>query len=63
VKDHIPQPTYINAHFQLAKTYEEMKAKDKAIAEYQKVLELPQADHQDNAIKTKVEKRLKQLKK
>jgi tetratricopeptide (TPR) repeat protein len=56
------KPTYINAHFQLAKTYEEMKQKDKAIAEYQKVLELPQADHQDKTIQTKAEKRLKRIK-
>ncbi len=57
------KPTYINAHFQLARTYEKMKEKDKAIANYQKVLELPQADHQDNAIKTKAEKQLKKLEK
>ena len=57
------KPTYINAHFQLAQTYEKMKEKDKAIANYEKILELPQADHQDNAIKAKVEKRLKELKK
>mgnify|MGYP003565239980 CR=1 FL=1 len=57
------KPTYINAHFQLGRTYEKMKEKDKAIANYEKILELPQADHQDNAIKTKAEKRLKKLKK
>jgi Tfp pilus assembly protein PilF len=57
------KPTYINAYFQLARTYEKMKEKDKAITNYEKILELPQADHQDNAIKTKAEERLKKLKK
>jgi tetratricopeptide (TPR) repeat protein len=57
------KPTYINAHFQLAKTYEKMKEKEKAIANYEKILELPQDDHQDDAIKTKAEERLEKLKK
>lgn len=57
------QPGYINAHFQLAKTYEKMKAKDKAIAQYETLLELPNRDHQDQAIKTKAEKRLSEIKK
>jgi tetratricopeptide (TPR) repeat protein len=57
------KPKYINAHFQLAKTYEKMKEKDKAITTYEKVLELPVRDHQDNALKTKAEKRLNKLRK
>ncbi|GAK60056.1 hypothetical protein U27_07044 [Candidatus Vecturithrix granuli] len=57
------KPDYINAHFQLAKTYEKMKDKDKAIAQYEQVLELPIHDHQDQAIKTKAEKQLSEIKK
>ena len=57
------EPGYINAHFQLAKTYEKMKDKDKAIAQYEQVLELPIRDHQDQAIKTKAQKRLDEIKK
>ncbi len=57
------KPGYINAHFQLAKTYEKMKDKDKAIAHYETLLELPILDHQDPAIKIKAEKRLDEIKK
>ncbi|RQW04878.1 hypothetical protein EH223_06460 [candidate division KSB1 bacterium] len=56
-------PGYINAHFQLAKTYEKMKARDKAITHYETLLQLPNRDHQDQAIKTKAEKRLDEIKK
>lgn len=56
------QPGYINAHFQLAKAYEKMKEKEQAIAHYEQVLELPIRDHQDQAIKTKAEKRLDEIK-
>jgi Tfp pilus assembly protein PilF len=57
------KPEYINAHFQLAKTYEKMKDKEKARANYEKLLELPVRDHQDSAIKTKAEDRLKKIRK
>lgn len=41
----------INTHFSLAGLYEKMKEKDKAIAEYEKVLELLPADNKDVAEK------------
>jgi tetratricopeptide (TPR) repeat protein len=57
------EPTNIITYFELAQTYEEMKKKDQAIKNYEKVLELPEHDHLNAATKAKAEKRLKKLRK
>ncbi len=56
-------PNHINHHLELAITYEKLKKKDLAIAEYEKVLQLPKSDADDEEHKAKAEKRLKKLKK
>jgi len=54
-----PQSPYV--HFDLARTYEEMNKVDKAIEHYQKVIELPVVDHDDNRKKKIAVERLKVL--
>ena len=55
-------PGHINHHLELGLTYEELKMKDKAIAAYQQVLELPKKDADDDNYKKQAEERLKDLK-
>ncbi|OGB63913.1 MAG: hypothetical protein A2Y94_13230 [Caldithrix sp. RBG_13_44_9] len=55
-------PGHINHHLELGLTYEELKMKDKAIAAYQQVLELPKKDADDDEYKKQAEERLKELK-
>ena len=54
-------PDHINHHLQLAITYEKMGEKDKAIAEYKKVLELPVKDADDPEHKQYAKERLEDL--
>ena len=56
-------PTHINHHLELGLTYEKLNRKELAIAEYEKVLELPKSDADDDTYKALAEKRLKKLKK
>lgn len=55
-------PGHINHYLELGLTYEELKQKDKAIAAYQKVLELPKNDADDDGYKKEAAERLKKLK-
>lgn len=57
------ESTNIITYYELARTYEKMKKKEKAIEHYEKVLELPEHDHLNTATKAKAEKRLKKLRK
>jgi tetratricopeptide (TPR) repeat protein len=57
------EPTDIITYYELGRTYEKMEKKDKAIENYEKVLELPEQDHLNTATKAKAEKRLKKLRK
>jgi len=52
---------HINHHLELAMTYETAGEKERAIAEYRKVLELPVSDADDEDHKAEAEKRLKKL--
>ncbi len=54
-------PDHINHHLQLAITYEKMGEKEKAIAEYKKVLELPVKDADDPEHKAFAKERLEDL--
>lgn len=54
-------PGHINHHLELALTYEELKLKQEAIAEYQMVLDLPKKDADDDSYKEQATKRLKKL--
>jgi len=54
-------PSHINHHLELALTYEELKEKDLAKEEYQKVLELPEKDSDDKFLKEEAQKRLSKL--
>ncbi len=54
-------PNHINHHLQLAITYEKMGQKEKAIAEYKKVLELPIKDADDPEHKAYAKERLEDL--
>jgi tetratricopeptide (TPR) repeat protein len=56
-------PNHINHHLELAMTYESMKQKEKAIEEYQKCLELPETDSEDDQHKKTAQQRLKKLNK
>ena len=53
---------HINHHLELGITYEVLDKKDLAIKEYEKVLELPISDADDEDYKAKAEKNLKELK-
>jgi tetratricopeptide (TPR) repeat protein len=55
-------PGHINHHLELGLTYEELKMKDKAVAKYKEVLELPKKDSDDDEYKKQAEERLKKLK-
>ncbi|MBN2364729.1 MAG: tetratricopeptide repeat protein [Calditrichaeota bacterium] len=55
-------PGHINHHLELAFTYEELDRKDKAILEYEKVVELPKTDADDDEYKKQARERLKKLK-
>jgi len=54
-------PGHINHHLELAITYEKMGEKEKAIAEYKKVLELPIKDADDPEHKAYAKERLEDL--
>jgi tetratricopeptide (TPR) repeat protein len=54
-------PEHINHHLELALTYEELKMKQEAIAEYQKVIEMPKMDADDDKYKEQAAERLKKL--
>ncbi len=54
-------PGHINHHLELGITYEEMDMKDKAIMQYEKVLELPKKDADDDEYKKQAKERLKDL--
>ena len=55
-------PYHINHHLELAMTYEKMKQKDKAREEYQKCLDLPVKDIDDEKHKELAKSRLEKLK-
>jgi Tfp pilus assembly protein PilF len=55
-------PGHINHHLELAITYEELKQKDLAKEEYQRVLDLPEKDSDDKSHKLEAQKRLEKLK-
>ena len=55
-------PGHINHHLELAITYEELKQKNLAIEEYQKVIELPIKDSDDETHKVEAKERLEKLK-
>ena len=52
-------PTSINHHLELAKTYDKMGEKTLAVQEYREVLELPIKDADDEGHKKEAEERLK----
>lgn len=52
---------HINHHLELAYTYEELKEKELAKQEYQKVLDLPEKDSDDKAHKIEAEKKIRKL--
>lgn len=54
-------PGHINHHLELAYTYEELKQKELAKQEYQKVLDLPEKDSDDKGHKSEAEKNMKKL--
>lgn len=54
-------PGHINHHLELAITYEKIGNKEAAKAEYQKVLDLPKTDADDDLHKEEARKRLKKL--
>lgn len=56
-------PEHLNHYLELGLTYEELKQKEPAIAQYQKVLELPVADADDEGYKATARERLEKLKK
>jgi len=54
-------PGHINHHLELGLTYEELKEKEKAIEQYQLVLNLPKKDADDDTYKEEAKERLKKL--
>ncbi|UCF62777.1 MAG: tetratricopeptide repeat protein [bacterium] len=54
-------PDHINHHLELGLTYEELKEKEKAIEQYQLVLNLPKKDSDDDTHKEEAKERLKKL--
>jgi len=54
-------PNHINHHLELGLTYEMMGEKEKARAEFQKCLDLPKTDSDDDTYKAQAEERLKKL--
>lgn len=54
-------PGHINHHLELGITYEKLKEKDLAIAEYKKALELPKKDADDDRYKKNAKERLGKL--
>ena len=54
-------PGHINHHLELGITYEKLKEKDLAIAEYKKALELPKKDADDDRYKKDAKERLGKL--
>jgi tetratricopeptide (TPR) repeat protein len=56
-------PNHINHHLELAMTYEKMKQNDHALEEYQKCVELPETEFDDDQYKKIAQERLKKLKK
>jgi len=54
-------PEHINHHLELGITYEKLKEKEKAIEQYQLVLNLPKKDADDDEHKKHAEKLLKKL--
>lgn len=54
-------PTHINHHLELGLTYEMMGEKDMARAEFQKCLDLPKTDSDDDTYKAQAEEKLKKL--
>jgi len=63
LKSIVLNPNHINHHLELAMTYESMKQKEKAIEEYQKCMELPETEFDDDQYKKTAQERLKKLKK
>lgn len=55
-------PYHINHHLELGITYQKLKQKEKAKTEFDKVIELPEADSDDAKHKKEAEKRLQKLK-
>jgi tetratricopeptide (TPR) repeat protein len=55
-------PDHINHYLELGITYEKLKQKEPAIQQYEKVLELPISDADDEGFKKTAEERLKKLK-
>lgn len=55
-------PEHINHYLELGITYEKLKQKDLAVQQYQKVLDLPIKDSDDEGFKKTAEERLKKLK-
>jgi tetratricopeptide (TPR) repeat protein len=53
--------SHINHHLELGITYEVLDKKESAIREYEKVLELPISDSDDEEYKTKAAEKLKEL--
>lgn len=53
--------TIITAHYELAKTYIELKDYENAVFQLNRVIELPVNDHQDHTKKEKAKKKLKKL--
>jgi tetratricopeptide (TPR) repeat protein len=54
-------PNHINHHLELGFTYEMMGEKEKAKAEFQKCLDLPKTDSDDDTYKAQAEEKLKKL--
>jgi tetratricopeptide (TPR) repeat protein len=54
-------PTHINHHLELGMTYELMGDKENARTEYQKCLDLPKSDSDDDTYKKDAEEKLKKL--
>ncbi len=55
-------PGHINHYLELGETYEELKMKDQALAQYEKLLELPVKDSDDEDHKADARERIKKLK-
>ncbi len=55
------KPTHINHHLELGITYEMMDLTDKARAEYQKCLDLPKSDSDDDKYKKDAKERIEDL--
>jgi tetratricopeptide (TPR) repeat protein len=55
-------PDHINHHLELAITYEKLKEKELAIEEYEKVVNLPKKDSDDESHKIEAKKRIEKLK-